>query len=63
MLSDWRNNASWAEAGARTAGERATGLWQQALADYEEPSIDPGIREALEDYVARRKIEIGDGDP
>jgi trimethylamine--corrinoid protein Co-methyltransferase len=63
MLSDWRNNASWAEAGAKTAGERATGLWQQALAEYEEPAMDPGIREALEDYVARRKAEIGDGDP
>jgi len=63
MLSDWRNNASWAEAGAKTARERATDLWQQALAEYEEPAMDPGIREALEDYVARRKIAIGDGDP
>jgi trimethylamine--corrinoid protein Co-methyltransferase len=63
ILSDWRNNASWAEAGAKTAAERATELWQQALAEYEEPPMDPGVREALDDYVARRQIEIGDGDP
>ena len=30
------------------------------LADYEAPPIDPGIDEALRDYVARRKSEMPD---
>ncbi len=63
MLSDWRNWSSWEEDGARTARERATTLWQRALAEYEEPAIDPATREALEHYVATRKREIGDGEP
>lgn len=63
MLSDWRGWQAWEEAGGKTARERSTELWQRALAEYEEPPMDPAIREALEDYVARRKREIGDGDP
>ena len=55
MLSDWRNYETWEEAGAITAKGRATALWQQALAEYEEPVIDAGVRDALEDYVARKK--------
>jgi trimethylamine--corrinoid protein Co-methyltransferase len=63
MLSDWRNYESWAVAGSREAVDRATDLWQQALTEYEEPTLDPAIREELEAYVARRKEEIGAGDP
>ncbi|CAN5715113.1 trimethylamine methyltransferase family protein [soil metagenome] len=63
MLADWRNYGAWAAAGSKEAVERATELWQQALADYEEPALDPGIREALDAYVARRREEIGEGEP
>jgi trimethylamine--corrinoid protein Co-methyltransferase len=63
MLSDWRNYESWAAAGSREAIDRATDLWQQALAEYEEPTVDPAIREELEAYMAKRKEEIGSGDP
>lgn len=59
MLSNWQNYGSWQEAGGKDALERATELWQQALRDYEEPAMDPGIREALDAYVARRREEIG----
>ena len=38
-------------------------LWQRALAEYEAPPLDPAIREALQDYVARRREQIGDGEP
>ena len=55
MLSDWRNFETWREAGAKTAAERANCIWKQLLADYEPPPLDPAIREALEDYVARRR--------
>jgi trimethylamine---corrinoid protein Co-methyltransferase len=55
MLSDWRNFETWREAGAKTAAERANAIWKQLLADYEPPPLDPAIREALDDYVARRR--------
>ncbi|MEM8592832.1 MAG: trimethylamine methyltransferase family protein, partial [Pseudomonadota bacterium] len=28
------------------------------LNDYEEPKLDPGVDEALRDYIARREREI-----
>ncbi|WP_264214226.1 trimethylamine methyltransferase family protein [Leisingera thetidis] len=63
MLSDWQNYENWEAAGAKDALQRATGLWQQALRDYEEPAMDPAIREELEAYVAKRRGEIGSGEP
>jgi trimethylamine--corrinoid protein Co-methyltransferase len=63
LLSDWTNYGAWEAAGAKNALTRATELWQKALAEYSEPAMDPAVREALEAYVARRKEEIGDGDP
>ena len=63
MLSDWQNFENWEAAGAKDALQRATGLWQQALRDYEAPVMDAAIREELDAYVARRKEEIGSGEP
>ena len=63
MLSDWRGHENWELAGAKDAGQRATELWQQALAEYEEPAMDPAIREELEAYVAKRREEIGNDEP
>lgn len=63
MLSDWRGYENWAIAGAKDAGQRATDLWQQALAEYEEPVMDPAIREELQAYVAKRREEIGNDEP
>ncbi len=63
MLSDWKNNGAWEEAGSLNATQRATGLWQAALEDYTEPPLPDDRRQALDAYVARRKEEISDGDP
>jgi trimethylamine--corrinoid protein Co-methyltransferase len=63
LLSDWQNHGAWEEQGSRSATERATALWQRALQEYEEPSLDPARREALDAYVIRRKEEIGSGEP
>ncbi|MBY6058256.1 trimethylamine methyltransferase family protein [Leisingera daeponensis] len=63
MLSDWQNYENWEAAGAKDALQRATGIWQQALRDFEEPAMDPAIREELEAYVAKRKEDIGSGEP
>ena len=58
MLSDWRNYKAWEEAGSVTATRRAHALYKRVLADYEPPPIDPATKDALDDFVARRKREI-----
>ncbi|OJU51327.1 MAG: methyltransferase [Mesorhizobium sp. 61-13] len=59
IISDWRNYETWAEAGRPTAIDRANRLWKQRLASYEEPYMDPAIREELDAFVAKRKAEGG----
>lgn len=63
MLSDWQNHGAWQDAGAKNATERATEIWQVALGDYEQPSMDQATVEELDAYVAHRKEAIGDGEP
>ncbi len=58
FISDWRNYESWQEAGAEDATRRATRIWKRLLESYQKPPMDPGIREALDAFVARRKTEI-----
>jgi trimethylamine--corrinoid protein Co-methyltransferase len=59
MLSDWRNFENWQDSGSKTGTERANAIWKELLRTYEPPALDPGIAEALDAYVARRKEEIG----
>jgi trimethylamine---corrinoid protein Co-methyltransferase len=59
LVSDWRNYGTWAEDGAKTATQRATGIWQDTLARYVAPRRSPEVIEALEAYVARRTEEGG----
>jgi trimethylamine--corrinoid protein Co-methyltransferase len=59
LVSDWRNYGSWAEDGAKTASQRATGIWQATLQRYVNPARDPAVVEALDAYVARRTEEGG----
>ena len=63
LLSDWQNHGDWEAAGSHDALKRATSLWQQALKEYEEPTLDITIREELDAYVARRREDIGSGEP
>jgi trimethylamine---corrinoid protein Co-methyltransferase len=63
LLSDWTNYGGWEAAGSKDAATRATAIWQQALAEYEEPALDPAIREELDAYVAKRKEDIGGNEP
>jgi trimethylamine---corrinoid protein Co-methyltransferase len=59
LVSDWRNSGSWADDGAKTATERASGIWRSTLERYVAPPRDPAVIEALDSYVARRKAEGG----
>ena len=59
ILSDWRNFETWRLAGAKDTAQRANAIWKQLLAEFEPPPLDAARREAVEDYVARRKREGG----
>jgi trimethylamine---corrinoid protein Co-methyltransferase len=61
LLSDWSSFENWRDAGARTATDRATGLWKKLLGEYVAPPLDPAVKEAIADYVTRRTQEIGSG--
>ncbi|MDH3439825.1 MAG: trimethylamine methyltransferase family protein [Gammaproteobacteria bacterium] len=58
ILSTRQNFESWQEEGGLRSAQRANGIWKQLLTEYEKPAIDPGIEEALIEYVNRRKQEI-----
>jgi trimethylamine--corrinoid protein Co-methyltransferase len=59
IVSDWRNNQQWLAAGKPEAWQKANAVWKQALADYQEPAIDPAIRDELNAFVEKRKSEGG----
>jgi trimethylamine---corrinoid protein Co-methyltransferase len=60
LLSSTDNFDRWTKAGGKDATDRAGEIWRQTLEDYEQPPIDDGVRAALRDFVARRRIELGD---
>jgi trimethylamine--corrinoid protein Co-methyltransferase len=59
LLSDWSNFENWRDAGSRNATERATGIWKKLLAEFVPPPLDPAVKDAVADYVARRTRELG----
>ena len=59
LVSTTQNHGAWVEAGAKTAAERATSVWQEALSTYTEPPIDAAIRDELSAFVARRREQGG----
>src|SRR5262245_13084787 len=60
LISDWRNNGQWVEAGSPQAPQKANALWKQALTDYQEPHLDAAIAEAIDAFVNRRIAEGGE---
>ncbi len=62
LLSDWRNFETWQEDGSVDATMRANRIWKQLLAEYQEPPMDPAIRDELDAFVAKR-IEEGGAPP
>ena len=63
--SDTADNNSyeqWLEDGSLDAAARANKVWKRMLAAYEAPPIDPGVDEALRDFIARRKASMPDAE-
>ena len=60
MLSSSMNFERWSRQGALDAAARAAAICQKTLDEYEQPPLDDAIRGELEDYVNRRRAELGD---
>jgi len=60
LLSSSENYERWMRGGGHDANHRAQVAYQKTLEDYEQPALDDAIREELEDYVIRRRAELGD---
>ncbi len=58
LLSSTENFERWSDRGGKDAAERAAQLWREALDRYEEPPLDPAVREQLETFAACRRAEI-----
>ena len=59
-LSDNEPFEKWEMAGSLDAATRANRLWKKRLAEYEAPAMDVAVRQALEDFVAKKKAEAVD---
>ncbi|MGH8860028.1 MAG: trimethylamine methyltransferase family protein [Jatrophihabitantaceae bacterium] len=60
LLSSSENYERWMRNGAVDAQGRAEKIYQAKLAEYEPPPLDDAVRAELEDYVTRRRRELGD---
>src|SRR5919197_1255932 len=60
LLSSTENFERWTRNGGQDAAERASRIWRETLDGYEPPPIDEAVREQLEEYVTRRRGELGD---
>jgi trimethylamine--corrinoid protein Co-methyltransferase len=60
LLSSTENYERWQRNGGRDAADRAGDIWRQKLETYEQPPLDSGIRAQLDEYVTRRRAELGD---
>ncbi len=55
QIADNNSLEQWEIDGSLDATARANSLWKQMLADYEAPSLDPGIDEALIAFMDAKK--------
>jgi trimethylamine---corrinoid protein Co-methyltransferase len=59
-LLDYKPFETWDEEGARDTQALASERVTKMLGDYQAPALDEGVRDALHDFVARRKAEEPD---
>ena len=59
-LADYKPFETWDEDGARDSATLAGARVEKLLGDYQAPDMDPAIRDALNDFVARKKANEPD---
>jgi trimethylamine--corrinoid protein Co-methyltransferase len=57
---DYKPFETWDEEGARDSQALAAERVQKMLSDYQAPALDPGIDEALREYVEKKKASMPD---
>ncbi len=60
LLSSTSNYERWLRMGGKDTAARAGEIYAKKLEEYEQPPLDDAIRTELEDYVIRRRAELGD---
>ena len=60
LLSSSENYERWMRNGGSDATARAAKIYQEKLDAYEQPPLDDAVRMELEEYVIRRRAELGD---
>ena len=60
LLSSSENYERWMRGGGVDAQARASKIYRERLEAYEAPALDDAIRAELEEFVVRRRRELGD---
>src|SRR6188472_3578593 len=60
LLTSSENYERWMRNGAKDTATRAGEIYKKRLEDYEPPPIDEAVRQELEEYVVRRRAELGE---
>jgi trimethylamine--corrinoid protein Co-methyltransferase len=57
---DFKPYETWSEEGARDTMALATERVQRLIDTYQQPVLDPGIKDALTEYVTKKKASMPD---
>ena len=60
-IADNNSFEQWRDDGGKDVAQRANETWKRMLRDYEAPALDPGLDEALQAFMAKRKEKLPDG--
>jgi trimethylamine---corrinoid protein Co-methyltransferase len=60
LLSSSENFERWSRNGGQDAAERAGHIYRSRLQEFVPPALDDAVRQELEEYVVRRRAELGD---
>jgi trimethylamine--corrinoid protein Co-methyltransferase len=60
LLSSTANYERWLKLGGKDTAARAADISAKTLAGYQPPPLDGAVRAELDDYVTRRRAELGD---
>jgi trimethylamine--corrinoid protein Co-methyltransferase len=59
-ISDNNSFEQWEAEGGLDTAQRANAIWKRMLKNYDAPPLDPGIDEALREFVAKKKASMPD---
>jgi len=59
-IADNNSYEQWLAEGEQDAAQRANKIWKRMLREYEAPAIDPGVDEALQEFIAKKKAAVPD---